>query len=177
MTRITNDLNSSDKGSISERWYSEVIDPDSMTHVRFIGDSETTRYADLLNENGTIQDLKHKRTALNDREILQFDDYRLMIGQDIEVTNADGTTTTIRVQRLRYSFINPSGVEANAIWMHGILSSPSTNVTFEIFNAHGQRRIVTRAGIFEVGSGNTSVRIGGIDLLTDTAQLRLWLNL
>nr|WP_236669098.1 DUF4157 domain-containing protein [Aquimarina mytili] len=177
MMRITNDLNSSDKGSLSERWYSAVYDPDSLTHVQFTGASGTTRYADLLNEDGTMKDLKYIREALSARELEQFDDYRLMIGQDVTVTNADGSTNTIRVQRLRYSFMNPSGVRANAEWMHGILSSPSTNITFEIFNAHGQRRIVTRAGIFEMGAGNRSMRVGGIDLLTDAAQLRLWLNL
>jgi hypothetical protein len=177
MMRITNDLNSSDKGSLSERWYSAVFDPDSMTHVQFTGASGTTRYADLLNADGTMKDLKYIRESLSTRELQQFDDYRLMIGQDVTITNADGSTTTIRVERLRYSFMNPSGVQANAEWMHGILSSPSTNITFEIFNAHGQRRIVTRAGIFEVGAGDRSVRVGGIELLTDAAQLRLWLNL
>jgi hypothetical protein len=181
LLRITGDLNSSDKGTLAEQWYAAVYATDAMAHVQFTGTSGTTRYPDLLRPDGTLQDLKYIREKLSARELEQFSDYRLMVGQDVTITNADGSTRTIRVERLRYSFINPSGVEANAAWMHEILSGPSSNITFEIFNSHGQRRIINRGGVFEVGTGTgvgaSSTRVAGIDFLTDSAQLNLWLNL
>lgn len=172
LLRVTNGLNSADKGTLAERWYRAVYAPGAAEHVRISGASGTTRFPDLVHTDGTLQDVKHIEGRLSAREIEQFDDYRRSIGTDVTVTTPAGTTSTVRVQRVRYAFINPAGAEANAGWMHSTLTTSSGGITFEIFNSRGQRRIVNGVGVFDLNG----TKVAEIDFLTDSAALRAWLN-
>jgi hypothetical protein len=138
-----------------------------------LGASGTTRFPDLINPDGTLQDLKYIEGSLSDREIAQFDDYRNLIGTNVTIPG-EGTqaATTINVKRVRYAFLNPNGVEANAAWMNKTLKTSKGGITFEIFNAKGERRIVNNIGVFDANG----TLLANPDFLTDSAKLKAWLH-
>lgn len=172
MLRVTAGLNSSDKGTLAEEWYAMVFTEKAVAHVQFVGVSGTTRYPDLLHLDGTLQDLKYIEGKLTAREIEQFGDYKGMIGKEIEITDATNNVIRIKVERLRYAFINPVGAEKNAAWMFDQVSKGGS-LTFEIFNTKGQRRMINAAGVWDMNGA----KVAEINFLKDTVQLKAWLGI
>ncbi|MDX2305688.1 MAG: hypothetical protein NW226_22975 [Microscillaceae bacterium] len=161
-------MNSSDKGSFAEEWYRAIFSPNSSTHVRLSGASGMTRFPDLVDIHGSLQDIKHIEGALSQRELDQFGDYVDMIGTRMSV-EINGTPQTVQVQTVRYAFLNPDGVSANAAWMHRNLRA---GVAFEIFNQQGDRLIVNSVGVFRPDG----TQFANLDFLIYSTQLNAWLR-
>jgi hypothetical protein len=145
MRRMTDGLASSDKGNLFERWYRATLSPSASEHVavdlgtlKSLGSTyEKSRVIDLL-EGDAIHELKRVAGALGEHDLGQFADNMLMVGKKLELGG-------VPVRRAIYSFPIPSGVQANAVWMQTQLSKFKGLLTFEVFNAAGERRIIGAA--------------------------------
>ena len=155
LMRVIKGLNSADRGNIAEAWYEQVYSQGrGSTHVSIPQDKmaeqgvaiSQDRFADevfgnTIREQKTIAGSLSQSDARN--ELAQFNDYIQVVSNPggSQITKNGNTYT---VQRLMYSFIDPKGVKANAAWMYDqILDHP--NISFEIFNAQGERKIINQA--------------------------------
>ncbi|NUQ75273.1 MAG: hypothetical protein HUU21_17115 [Polyangiaceae bacterium] len=145
MRRMTDGLASSDKGNLFERWYKATLSPAGVQHVEVdvntliaLGSKyEKSRILDLV-EGDTLHELKRVAGALGDHDIEQFADFMLMIGKKLDV---NGTP----LKKALYTFPIPEGVKSNARWMAKQLDRFKGTLTFEVFNAAGERRILKAA--------------------------------
>lgn len=149
MRRMTDGLAASDKGSLFERWYKVVLSPSGAQHIeveaaklKALGSTyDKTRVIDLL-EGDAIHELKRVAGPLGEHDLGQFADNMIMVGKKLEIGGQP-------VRRAVYSFPIPEGVQANAKWMGRQLSDYPNTLTFEVFNAAGERRILSAAADFE----------------------------
>ncbi|AFZ22682.1 hypothetical protein Cylst_0320 [Cylindrospermum stagnale PCC 7417] len=145
MLRLTEGLNSSDRGNLAEVWYNNVHGQNSVTHVPInqtdLAEKGITisqdRVIDAIDGN-TLREQKTIAGELGDRDKQQFRDFMQLVSQ--EISGKDGQIHTIN--EVRYTFTDPRGVEANARWMYNTLKG-SDDLSFEIFTSTGERKIIT----------------------------------
>lgn len=146
MRRMTDGLASSDKGNLFESWYKATLSPTGAQHVevdvaklKSLGSSyEKSRILDLV-EGDAIHELKRVSGPLGEHDLGQFSDNMLMVSKKLEVAGQP-------LRKATYTFPIPEGVQANAKWMKQQLALHQNVLTFEVFNAAGERRLLSAAG-------------------------------
>jgi hypothetical protein len=149
MRRMTDGLAASDKGNLFERWYKVTLSPSASQHVeveaaklKMLGSTyDKGRVIDLL-EGDAIHELKRVAGSLGEHDLGQFADNMLVVGKKVELGGKP-------VRRAIYTFPIPQGVQANAKWMSRQLGNFPHMLTFEVFNAFGERRIISAAADLE----------------------------
>jgi hypothetical protein len=149
MIRISDMLESADKGSIAERWYQQMYGQEGSKKQVSISKEKMSKQGITLEqdrkpdriEGDTMRELKNVSAELGSRDKEEIDDYMKLVGSRIMVDNEPR-----QINRLTVSFLDPHGVRANLEWMQGKLAT-STGITFEIFNASGARMEITSANM------------------------------
>jgi hypothetical protein len=149
LIRFTEELNGADKGKFHEKWYKEVYGKDAVEQQRISKadatkqglDFERDRIPDLI-EGNQIKEIKGTSDKITERDTSQFRDLLQVAEKDggSSIKLADGSERT--VNKLQYVFTDPKGVQANAKWMRTQIEKSPKNVSFEVFNAKGERKII-----------------------------------
>jgi hypothetical protein len=149
LIRFTEELNGADKGKFHEKWYKEVYGKDAVEQQRISKaeaakqglDFERDRVPDLI-EGNQIKEIKGTSEAITKRDALQFKDLLQVAKKDggSSIKLADGSERA--VDKLRYVFTDPKGVKANIEWMKDQIQNNRKNLSFEVFNANGERKII-----------------------------------
>jgi hypothetical protein len=145
MRRMTDGLAPADKGNLYEQWHKAVLSPTAVQHVgiaegtlKNLGSLHGTgRVIDLL-EGDTIHELKRVAGEMSKAEKAQFADNMLMVSKKLPLGGQP-------VRRVLYTLPIPEGVQANARWMAEELAIHPGVLSFEVFNATGDRRVITAA--------------------------------
>ena len=143
-------LNSGDRGSIAETWFQRLYGVEGNETQVIVLQSDMAKqginltqdrkldeiYGDTIREQKTVSGVLVD--SQNSDEAVQFRDYATLARQQAEIS-VNGKKYQIR--KLVYVFPDPKGVKANASWMREeLINRPY--LSFEIFNAKGQRKIV-----------------------------------
>ena len=158
MRRITQNLNSSDKGNLTEEWYRRTFlgeEEGVATHVKVpkealaqLGSQEDKdRFIDLLRgsaEAGIAHEVKSGEGALSKQGHGQLKDYALMLANNLKVQGQ-------KITELRYTFTSSAGAEANFGVMTEVFADDDVGyaVTFEVFDAQGNRKQIRTAAALE----------------------------
>lgn len=153
LRRLTTDIASKDKGTLTELWYQRAYKPNANTQRQVNQDAlekqgitlQKDRFPDLI-EGDKIIEVKSTETALSSRDHEQFaDNVKLISARDGTVIPfKDGAN--VRVKRLTVVLTSPSGAKANAKWIGEAYKDNlevANNINFEVFNLKGERFIVT----------------------------------
>jgi hypothetical protein len=144
--KMTERLNGSDKGSLAEEWYRLVHDKDGVPQVsankadlKRQGISlEGDRRMDLVN-GSTMREIKAISGKMGDHDLNQFKDFMELTEKRGQVSKGD---KAFMIDNAHYVFTEPAGVKANAQWMRKQLDRYRGNLSFEIFNAKGESKII-----------------------------------
>jgi hypothetical protein len=152
LRRLTTDLASKDKGTLTELWYQRVYKPNANTQRQVNQEAlekqgvtlQKDRYPDLI-EGDKMIEVKSTDTVLSARDHEQFaDNVKLISARDGTVIPfKDGTK--VRVKRLTVVLTSPEGAKANAKWISQTFVNNqglSEKLTFEVFNQKGQRLVI-----------------------------------
>ena len=164
LRRVVDNLAPADKGNLTEAWHQTVYGlPESMTHASVTtadaaaqGITLTAEQKRILDrvEGDTIIEVKTISGSLatggkNGRsEIDQFKDNIELIRNGYEMPTSDGGMQ--QLTQVRYVFILPKGVEANAKFMIKHLKNNQDTLSFEIFNSRGERKIIGNGDLEEL---------------------------
>lgn len=102
-------------------------------------------------QKNILKDVKSHEGALTPDDKAQFADYKKLIGRDAPRT--DGTT--VKIDRVVEVFLDPRGAKANAEFIAtelGLPTGASGQVSFEVFNTRGERRLFTGADFQKLGN-------------------------
>ncbi|MFY1825066.1 annexin [Myxococcus fulvus] len=165
MLEISNGLAIKEQGNLAEDWYLKTFGTkDSSTQVSVAQDHakaqgvtlEKDRFADQVEVNdGTVRELKNVFTELKGEQKSQFDDLVKIASNKLEMKVKVGDDVSdVEAQSLVYTFLDPRGVRANTNFMKDQLAllPDGAPVKFEIFNAHGERKLITQADQQELGT-------------------------
>jgi len=175
--RITSEMNPSDKGNLTERWYRAIHGDVAEHHVHF-PEEATVRKAKVENgklvldangepvmeeakvrlasnrvpdfiEGEAIHEMKAISGPLDKEGKQQFEDNMKLVDADGEVVDSSGKAH--RIKEVMYTFFEPEGVKANAGWMARKLKG-NNKLSFELYNAKGERKIVTNLNVDELNA-------------------------
>jgi hypothetical protein len=145
MRRLTEGLDSSDKGNITEAWYQRaVLGGDGETHVAarkaaLAEDQgikiEKDRFVDIV-DGSIAREIKSGDGKLSIDELVQMRDYaRLVTGLAVLPTDHGDVT----IKHVRYTFTSPAGARANVTTMRDAFASPELagRITFEVYTPAG----------------------------------------
>jgi hypothetical protein len=149
LIRFTEDLNGADKGKFHEKWYKEVYGKDAVEQQKISKadatkqglDFERDRVPDLV-EGSQLKELKGTSDKITERDISQFNDLLQVAKKEggTSITLKDGSQRSLN--KLQYVFTDPKGVKANIEWMKDQMTMSRDHVSFEVFNAKGERKII-----------------------------------
>jgi Domain of unknown function (DUF4157) len=147
MRRLTDNLASSDRGNLFEQWYKRIYAIDATEHIKIKAEdlqllgstAGKDRIPDLI-QGDTIRELKRVSGTLGEHDLEQFADNMRLIGKKGGFNTGTGAT----LKRAIYTFPIPEGVKANVDWMRRQLAE-NPNLTFEVFNHLGDKRLITQA--------------------------------
>lgn len=132
LREMTTDLNSSDKGNLTEAWYVAHYTDGAATHVRIGTDinpnAKGDRFADIV-EAGRIVEIKSGEGVLSQHDLDQFDDY-------IRFQNQGGKLGGQTIEDITYVLTSPSAARANLEWITDSLDNHA-NLSFILFNSAG----------------------------------------
>lgn len=155
LRRLTQHLNSSDRGNITEAWYlarHEGLTPhptmtrDANPGVEGRG-GRGVRNPDYL-EGQTLVELKSTRIGLGPEEITQIQDDLLVAGARGTVT-VSGVTDPQTVNAMRLVFSNIEGARGAGVDLARWLRTHA-NFTVEVFGSNGVSTRITRANLGEL---------------------------
>lgn len=157
MRRVIDNLDSADKGNLAEAWHQAIYgQPNALTHVEIKTHdaasqgitltAEQRRFVDRV-EGDTIVEVKTISGTLasggkdSRSEIDQFKDNIELAENGYKMPKERGGEQ--QINNVRYVFTLPEGVQANAKFMLRELRDNRENLSFEIFNEIGERKIIT----------------------------------
>jgi hypothetical protein len=147
MRRITKELDSSDKGNLTEDWYREVeLGGKGDQHVSARKDTlkedwsvdlEKNRYIDVV-EGSLGREIKSGEGKLSDGDVMQMRDYGRMVDGGVEFLTSTGKHP---LKEVRFTFTSPAGAKANVATMRTALTQKPTagNVSFELYGLDGKK--------------------------------------
>ncbi len=159
MLGMTARLGSADRGSIAERWYLKMYaSPDAVAHIKFTKEEMAKqgitltkdRVPDIIDGN-RLKDVKHVTGTLDSDNQLQLNEFSLLVDRSLTV---DGKS--LKLESMSVAFTEPAGGAANASFI-GELVARGPQFTAEIFNARGERRVISSVDLVK-GQFNT---VGG----------------
>lgn len=185
MRRMTRDLNSSDKGNLTETWIDgyRSLDPDNpkggaAEHVQLPAEGaaapeqgvpprRTTgkhveaskgeggaapsqdRVLDRVEFDehnvGTINEIKSGEGRMNEHDLSQHADNMAMVNK-MGGTSVNVQDQPVALKELKLTFTSPEGASANADWIGDQLSR-SGNLSVEVFNKSGERKVFTKSNV------------------------------
>ncbi len=147
MRRHLAGLNSKDMGNLAEVWYRQVHAPDSEPQIA-IKQSEMAkqgiaidgdRSIDLLDAH-TAREIKFIQGKLSKRDIAEFDDLIKLRGAEVSARGKDFVLDEVQVV-----FMHHKGGIKNLEWARTQLKANEGKLSFEFFNAKGERSSVIRS--------------------------------
>ncbi|NUU25574.1 MAG: hypothetical protein HOV68_29335, partial [Streptomycetaceae bacterium] len=143
LVRISDMLHSSDRGSLGERWYLDMLASDgAQTQVRFSQQDAAEqgltlgkdRNIDIVDGDKAVE-IKNVSGGLDERAKEQLEDFARMIGKNVRVQGEK-----VRLKEAVVFFPDPQGVRANAKWLRGFLNdAEDPDLHIETFDANGRR--------------------------------------
>jgi hypothetical protein len=106
----------------------------------------SNRVPDFI-EGEAIHEMKAISGPLDKEGKQQFEDNMKLVDADGEVVDSSGKAH--RIKEVMYTFFEPEGVKANAAWMRNVLKE-NQSLSFEIYNAKGERKVVTKENLKEL---------------------------
>ncbi len=162
LLKLTEGLGSGDRGSMAEQWYVQIWgaknangEPMAKRHpefsksemaklgIKFHQDSPEKRIPDLIDGQklNRLKDIKHVTGKLGADDVIQLADFAMLLTKPITI---GGVTYTF--ESFTVVFTVPAGARANAAYIAEILGPNNVNaksMAFEIFNSHGERKVIT----------------------------------
>ena len=146
MRRITEQLNSADKGNITEAWCKEqALGGSGQTHVAARQDVlkedqgieiSKDRFLDIVDGN-IGHEIKSGEGRLSDVEIEQMEDLAKMVDGKAVLRTENGDVT---IEHGRYTFTSPGGAKANAeVIRRGLTDSDTAGrIAFQVYTPEGK---------------------------------------
>jgi hypothetical protein len=155
---VTEKSNGADKGKFGEKWYKKIFG-NHATEQQKISKSDAAkqgldftkdRVPDLI-EGNQIKEIKGTSDKITERDLSQFEDLLQVAKKEggTSITLKDGSQRSLN--KLQYVFTDPKGVKANIEWMRNQIMDNPKNISFEIFNASGERKIFDAASLRNPG--------------------------
>lgn len=147
MRRITEKLDSSDKGNITEVWYQEaILGGSGERHVaankRDLSENQgieitKNRFIDIVDGN-IGRELKSGEGKLSDGDILQMRDNARLVDGRARLQLDSGEAT---IEHVRYTFASPAGARANVETMKLAFTDKNLTgrISFELFTPEGKK--------------------------------------
>jgi hypothetical protein len=192
MRDFTDGLGSADRGSIAEQWYTKVYEggefldaahkvPNERVarHPKFveavleaagITQDKSSRVPDIIIETTTIKDIKHVTGPLSQESITQLEVFAEMVGKTLKAEGVGGQPGELYTpESLVVVITEPMGAVKNSETIVRMVARET--VSFEIFNEHGDRKLVTSADLETISDLNPSgTREGLINGIEKWAQ-------
>lgn len=170
MRRLTDELNSSDKGNLVEDWYERMYAqrragssnrPESRQHQKVSAAEwnknrpaseqiKKDRFIDRVDsvniggkEKPALHEIKSTKGKLQERDKEQFEDMMKVAKAErngVEARGADGRMQ--KVDQVVYTLTDPRGVAKNEDWIVDQLTKYKNNLSFEVFDAQGKRMMI-----------------------------------
>jgi hypothetical protein len=150
MRRMTENLDSADKGNITEAWYKEaILGGRGEAHVAarkdVLGEDQgitldKDRFVDII--DGSIgHEIKSGEGKLSDSEVSQMQDYGRMVQGRAKLRTEAGDVV---LKHVRLTFTSPQGAKANATTMRKSFNDAirGDRISFELFTPEGKNVVV-----------------------------------
>lgn len=147
MRRITQQLDSADKGNLTEDWYrAAILSNKGEAHVAARKDAlatdqgiqlEKNRFVDIIDGN-IGREIKSGEGKLGDADLAQMRDYARMVDGQATLPTASGPA---QIKHVRYTFTSPAGAKANVDTMRMVFTDKDLGngrISFELFSPSGK---------------------------------------
>lgn len=156
MRRLTEHLDSADKGNITEVWYKEaVLGGDGELHVAARKDTlaedqgikiTKDRFIDIVDGN-IGHEIKSGDGKLSDDEVVRMKDYAKLVDGKARLPTDNGEVT---IEHVRYTFTSPEGARANVQTIRDAFKDPLrvNRISFELFTPEGKSVVIKNVAQF-----------------------------
>ena len=150
LRRITQRLDSSDKGNLTEDWYRDVmLGGRGETHVAARQDVlaedqdiklEKNRYVDIVDGN-MGREIKSGEGKLGGADLSQMRDYARMVDGQANLRTPSGSA---QIKHVRYTFTSHAGAKANVETMRMAFTDDKLKrrISFEVFTPEGRAVLI-----------------------------------